>query len=31
MAVSVLADGDGDEEEFDDGWDFIPKYLVFII
>ena len=25
MAVAVLADVDGDEEEFDDGWDSIPK------
>jgi hypothetical protein len=25
MAVAVLADVDGDEEEFDDGWDAIPK------
>ena len=25
MAVTVLADVDGDEEEFDDGWDAIPK------
>ena len=25
MAVAVLADVDGDEKEFDDGWDAIPK------
>ena len=25
MAVAVLADVDGDEEEFDNGWDVIPK------
>ena len=25
MAVAVLADVDGDEEEFDDGWDAILK------
>ena len=25
MAVAVLADVDGDEDEFDDGWDAIPK------
>jgi len=25
MAVAVLPDVDGDEEEFDDGWDAILK------
>jgi hypothetical protein len=25
LAVTALADAEGDEEEFEDGWDAIPK------